>query len=45
MAMAVNGAGVTRLAGLAKLHDVLLVHFSSDYVFDGLGHRPWRETD
>ncbi|MFM5654927.1 SDR family oxidoreductase [Aeromonas veronii] len=43
MAMAVNGAGVARLAGLAKQHDALLVDFSTDYVFDGLGHPPWRE--
>ncbi|MFM5680182.1 sugar nucleotide-binding protein [Aeromonas veronii] len=43
LAMAVNGEGVARLARLAKHHDALLVHFSTDYVFDGLGHRPWRE--
>lgn len=45
LAMAVNGVGVARLAELAKQHNALLVHFSTDYVFDGLGHRPWRETD
>ncbi len=44
-AMRVNGEGVARLAALAKQHDVLLVHFSTDYVFDGSGHCPWREPD
>ncbi|WP_193859811.1 dTDP-4-dehydrorhamnose reductase [Aeromonas veronii] len=44
-AMRVNGEGVARLTALAKQHDALLVHFSTDYVFDGSGHRPWRETD
>lgn len=43
-AMRVNGEGGARLAALAKQHDALLVHFSTDYVFDGSGHRPWRET-
>lgn len=45
LAMAVNCDGVARLAELAKLHNVLLVHFSTDYVFDGAGERSWRESD
>lgn len=43
--MTVNCAGVARLAELAKQHNALLVHFSTDYVFGGAGHRPWRESD
>lgn len=45
LAMAVNCDGVARLAELAKQHNALLVHFSTDYVFGGSGHRPWRESD
>ncbi len=45
LAMAVNCDGVARLAELAKQHNALLVHFSTDYVFDGAGERPWRELD
>lgn len=30
-----NVGGVARLAGLARMHDLPLVHVSSDYVFDG----------
>lgn len=44
-AMRVNCDGVARLAALARQHDALLVHFSTDYVFDGTGERPWRESD
>ncbi|MEE1953893.1 dTDP-4-dehydrorhamnose reductase [Aeromonas sp. 75A] len=44
-AMRVNGDGVARLAALARQHDALLVHFSTDYVFDGSGYSPWRERD
>ncbi|RQM69676.1 dTDP-4-dehydrorhamnose reductase [Aeromonas enteropelogenes] len=44
-AMRVNGEGVARLAELAKQHNALLVHFSTDYVFDGTGNHPWRESD
>ena len=45
LAMAVNCDCVTRLAELAKQHNALLVHFSTDYVFGGAGYRPWRESD
>lgn len=44
-AMRVNGEEVARLAALARQHDALLVHFSTDYVFDGTGNCPWRESD
>lgn len=40
--MAVNVDRVARLAKLAKQHNTLLVHFSTDW---GSGHRPWRESD
>ncbi|MHA7000947.1 dTDP-4-dehydrorhamnose reductase [Aeromonas schubertii] len=44
-AMRVNGDAVARLAEVAKQHNALLVHFSTDYLFDGSGHRPWQESD
>jgi len=43
--MAVNRDKVCHLARVAKQHDALLVHFSTDYVFDGSGVRPWCEED
>ncbi len=45
VALAVNRNGVRRLAMLAKSFDALLVHFSTDYVFDGSGNSPWCEKD
>ena len=33
------------LAQEASKLGALLVHYSTDYVFDGSGQRPWRETD
>jgi dTDP-4-dehydrorhamnose reductase len=33
------------LAQEAKTLGALMVHYSTDYVFDGRGHQPWQETD
>ena len=45
VAMQVNATSVGVLAHLARDMDALLVHYSSDYVFDGSGKKPWREDD
>ncbi|WP_162182389.1 dTDP-4-dehydrorhamnose reductase [Aeromonas finlandensis] len=45
LALEVNRDGVARLAELAKQHNALLVHFSTDYVFDGAREQPWKESD
>lgn len=44
VAMAVNGAAVATLAELAGELESLLVHLSTDYVFDGMGQTPYRES-
>ena len=41
----INAQPVTTLAEAARRVGALLVHFSTDYVFDGGGDRPWREED
>ncbi|MGQ0574684.1 MAG: SDR family oxidoreductase [Pseudonocardia sp.] len=40
-----NAAGPAALARLARRHDLLLVHFSSEYVFDGRKPGPYVEDD
>lgn len=44
-AMAANGLAVRNLAMCARQHDARLVHFSTDYVFDGAAGRPYTEED
>lgn len=44
LAMAINGAAPGILAEEAKSLGALLVHYSTDYVFDGTGLDPWIET-
>lgn len=45
LAMIVNASAPAALARWARPRNVPLVHFSTDYVFDGTGERPWREDD
>jgi len=45
VAMAVNGLAVRNLAMCAGRHDARLVHFSTDYVFDGTLGRAYSEDD
>ena len=45
LAMLVNADGPAALARWARTRGVPLLHFSTDYVFDGSSSRPWREDD
>lgn len=45
VAEAVNAKAVGVIAQIAAKLDSLLVHYSTDYVFDGSGTTPWKETD
>ena len=44
-AHAVNAEGVANLANIALTGNAWLIHFSTDYVFDGTKKRPYLETD
>jgi dTDP-4-dehydrorhamnose reductase len=44
-AFAVNADGVAHLACVAREAGIGMVHFSTDYVFDGAKGRPYIETD
>ena len=44
-AHAINAAAPGALAEAAKAAGAWLVHYSTDYVFDGSGSKPWEETD
>jgi dTDP-4-dehydrorhamnose reductase len=45
LAHRVNALASGVMAEEAKVLDALLVHYSTDYVFDGTGTEPWKETD
>jgi len=45
LAFAVNATACEALARAAARQGAWLVHYSTDYVYDGSGDRPWRETD
>ncbi len=44
-AQRINADAVGALAEIAYSTGALLVHYSTDYVFNGSGSQPWRETD
>jgi dTDP-4-dehydrorhamnose reductase len=41
----INHLAVKQLAHIAKQMDAMLIHISTDYVFDGTNHKPYIETD
>lgn len=45
LALRVNAEAPGILAEEASRQGALLVHYSTDYVFDGTGNRPWSESD
>jgi dTDP-4-dehydrorhamnose reductase len=45
LATAINATAPSVLAREAAARGAWLVHYSTDYVFDGSGTRPWREDD
>ena len=45
LAHTINALALSVLAEEAKRIGAWLIHFSTDYVFDGSGDKPWLETD
>ncbi len=45
LAMRINGEAPGVIARWAAQHSVPLIHFSTDYVYDGSGEKPWDEND
>lgn len=45
LAFAVNAAAPEALARAAARQGAWVLHYSTDYVYDGSGERPWQETD
>lgn len=45
LAFAINSEAVKELGLFCLAHDIPLVHFSTDYVYEGSGTSPWTESD
>ena len=41
----INHVAVAEIGAWALRHETLVVHYSTDYVFDGRNDRPWHEND
>jgi len=41
----INHLAVKQVAEIAKSNNIKLIHISTDYVFDGLKHQPYSESD
>lgn len=44
-AKSINSDAVKILADTCRLHNVVLIHISTDYVFDGTSEQPYKEND
>lgn len=44
-AFKINAEGAKNLAEVCKIHNMTLIHISTDYVFDGTKQTPYTETD
>lgn len=44
-ALQINALTVGLIAEWSKKYDALLIHYSTDYVFDGSGTKAWKESD
>lgn len=45
LAYAINAEGVKNLAEVCQNHQTVLIHISTDFVFDGQSDKPYLETD
>lgn len=43
LALAVNAEAPAVMARWVRAHDAMMIHYSTDYVFDGSGVTPWQE--
>ncbi|SDR92649.1 dTDP-4-dehydrorhamnose reductase [Christiangramia echinicola] len=44
-AFLVNAEGVENIAAICKANNAILIHISTDYVFNGKANKPYKETD